>query len=111
MVVIVLMALLLAAAVPFFGWAQNVAGTNNAINRAIILNSAKSQYLLEYGYVAHASFNGKTNAARYGVLNQYLGYVATTLSSYIPTGYTYSLRYLNQKTAVTSTGGGPSLSY
>jgi len=111
MVVIVIMAFLLAAAVPFFSWAQGVATSNNAINRAIILNSAKSQYLLEYGYAAHASFNAKTNPLKYGALNQYLGYVAATLSSYIPSGYTYSLKSLNQKTAVTATSGGPSLSY
>lgn len=47
--VIVLLSLLLGAAVPFFGWARDKAVDDNACNRAILLNSAKSQYLLEYG--------------------------------------------------------------
>lgn len=113
MAVVVLLALLLSAAVPFFGWARDKAQDDNACNRAILLNSAKSQYILEYGYIAHTYFNTHlgTNAKKYGALLQYMGYVASTLSSYTPTGYTYSLRQLNQKTAVTATGRGISLSY
>ena len=109
--VVVLLSLLLGAAVPFFGWARDKALDDNACNRAILLNSAKSQYLLEYGYLAHTAFNNKTNAGKYGVLAQYMGYIATTLSSYTPTGYTYSIKKLNQKTAVTSSSRAVSLSY
>ena len=109
--VVVILSLLLGAAVPFFGWARDKALNDNACNRAILLNSAKSQYLLENGYLAHTAFNVKTNPAKYGVLLQYMGYAASTLSSYIPTGYTYSIKKLNQKTAVTSYGTGTSLSY
>ena len=109
--VVVLLALLLGAAVPFFGWARDKAMDDNACNRAILLNSAKSQYLLEYSYVAHTNFNTRANASKYCVLKQYMGYVASTLTSYTPSGYTYSLKNLNQKTAVTATDRGISLSY
>jgi prepilin-type N-terminal cleavage/methylation domain-containing protein len=109
--VIVLLSLLLGAAVPFFAWTREKAENDNAINRAILLNSAKSQYLLEYGYLAHTAFNAKTNKNKYGVLTPYLGYVATTLSSYTPSGYTYGLKNLNQKTAVTTSSSGRSLGY
>lgn len=109
--VVVLLSLLLGAAVPFFGWARDKALDDNACNRAILLNSAKSQYLLEYGYAAHASFNAKANAVKYGTLLTYLGYAASTLSSYTPSGYTYSIRNLNQKTAVTASSRAISLSY
>jgi prepilin-type N-terminal cleavage/methylation domain-containing protein len=111
MVVIVLLALLLGAAIPFFGWARNKANDDNASNRAILLNSAKSQYLLEYGYLAHTAFNARTNANKYAVLLQYMNYSATDLPSYTPSGYTYSLKTLAQKTAVTATDRGISLSY
>ena len=110
--VVVLLALLLGAAVPFFGWARNKAEDDNACNRAILLNSAKSQYLLENGYLAHTAFNNRNNADKYhDILSVYMGYVAKTLSVYTPSGYTYSLRNLNQKTAVTATDRGVSLSY
>lgn len=111
LVVVMLLALLLGTAVPFFSWARDKAMDDNATNRAVLLNSAKSQYLLEYGYLAHTAFNAKTNLNKYGVLQTYMGYVATTLSSYIPSGYTYSLKNLNQKVAVTSSSRGVSLSY
>lgn len=111
LVVVMLLALLLGTAVPFFSWARDKALDDNAINRAVLLNSAKSQYLLEYGYLAHTSFNAKTNTNKYTVLQQYLGYVSGSLSSYIPSGYTYSLKNLNQKTAVTTSSRGVSLSY
>ena len=110
-VVIALLAILLTTAVPFFSWAQDKAQDDNAKNRAILLNSAKSQYLLEYGYLAHTAFNAKTNANKYVVLQQYMGYVATTLGNYTPSSYTYTLKNLNQKTAVTASSRGISLSY
>lgn len=109
--VIMLMALLLTTAIPFFSWARDKAMDDNATNRAILLNSAKSQYLLEYGYLAHTAFNAKSNSGKYGILMQYMGYVSSTLSSYTPSGYTYSLKNLNQKTAVTTSSRGISLSY
>ena len=109
--VVVLLALLLGAAVPFFGWARDKALDDNACNRAVLLNSAKSQYLLEYGYLAHTAFNARTNANKYALLSQYMGYVTNALSSYVPTGYTYTLKNLNQKTAVTASSRAISLSY
>ncbi len=111
MAVVVLLALLLGAAVPFFGWARDKAEDDNACNRALLLNSAKSQYLLEYGYYAHTEFNERTNSGKYAVLSQYMGYVSANLSGYAPAGYTYSLKNLNQKTAVTASARGVSLSY
>ena len=109
--VVVLLSLLLGAAVPFFGWVRDKAEDDNAVNRAVLLNSAKSQYLLEYGYLAHTAFNTRTNKNKYGLLSPYLGYVASTLTGYVPSGYTYSLKNLNQKAAVTSSASGRSLSY
>jgi prepilin-type N-terminal cleavage/methylation domain-containing protein len=111
--VIVLLSLLLTAAVPFFSWAQSTASDNTACSKAIILNSAKSQYLLEYGSAAYANFNGLTNANKYAniLAKTYLGYVPTSLTSYVPAGYTFSIGNLNAKTAVTNIGRGVSLSY
>jgi hypothetical protein len=106
-----LLAILISTAIPFFSWARDKAQDDNATNRAILLNSAKSQYLLEYGQVAHAAFNARTNANKYLALEQYMGYVSSSLASYVPSGYTYTLKNLNQKTAVTASARGISLSY
>jgi type II secretory pathway pseudopilin PulG len=87
-----LLSLLLAAAVPYFAWVRDEASNSNAINRAVLLNTAKSQYLLEKGYKAHTIFNNKTNSEKYtDILSNYLGYVPSTLAGYIPEGYTYSI--------------------
>lgn len=110
--VVVLLSLLLGAAVPYFAWVRDSAANSNAVNRAVLINAAKSQYLLEYGYVAHTSFNNKTTANKYStVLTKYLGYVATTLGGYVPSGYTYGIGSLSTKTAVTNTSSSTRVSY
>jgi prepilin-type N-terminal cleavage/methylation domain-containing protein len=110
--VVVLLSLLLAAAVPYFAWVRDEASNDNAINRAVLLNAAKSQYLLEKGYKAHTIFNNKTNAEKYtDVLKNYLGYVSSTLGAYVPQGYTYSIGDLNQKVSVTLESAAKRLEY
>lgn len=112
LVITMLLTILVSTAIPFFAWARDKAQDDNAVNRAILLNSAKSQYILEAGAAAHASFNAKTNANKYStVLMSYMGFSSSSLASYVPSGYTYSIRNLNQKTAVTATARGISLSY
>jgi prepilin-type N-terminal cleavage/methylation domain-containing protein len=110
--VVVLLSLLLAAAVPYFAWVRDEASNSNAINRAVLLNTAKSQYLLEKGYKAHTIFNNKTNSEKYtDILSNYLGYVPSTLAGYIPEGYTYSIGDLNQRVAVTLQSASKRLEY
>lgn len=108
---IVLLSLLLAAAVPYVAWVNQKADNDNAIHRALLLNSAKSQYLLENGYIAHTAFNAKTDSAKYLALRTYLGYSDNTLADYVPTGYTYSLEDLGAKTAITDIGSSALLEY
>jgi prepilin-type N-terminal cleavage/methylation domain-containing protein len=110
--VIVLLTLLLSAAVPYFAWVRDVAANNNAINRAVLLNAAKGQYLLEKGYKAHTIFNNKTDAAKYAdVLVNYLGYVSATLGGYVPEGYTYGIGKLSEKVGVTKASSSARVSY
>lgn len=109
--VIVLLSLLLSAAVPYFAWVRDVAANNNAINRAVLLNAAKSQYLLENGYKAHTLFNDKTTAEKYTALSKYLGYVASTLGGYVPSGYTYNVGSLSSRVGVKNTKTSEALSY
>jgi len=108
---VVLLSLLLAATVPYVAWVNQKAENDNAINRAMLLNSAKSQYLLENGYVAHTAFNSKANADKYLALRTYLGYSDNALTDYIPSGYTYSLQDLGDKTAITVTSSDSPLAY
>lgn len=109
--VIVLLSLLLSAAVPYFAWVRDVAANNNAINRAVLLNAAKSQYLLENGYKAHTVFNNKTTSEKYTALSSYLGYVSSTVGGYVPSGYTYDIGSLSSRVGVTNTHMSQKVSY
>jgi len=108
---VVLMSLLIAAAVPYVAWVNEKANNDNAVQRALLLNSAKSQYLLENGYIAHTAFNLKADADKYLALRNYLGYSDNVFSDYVPSGYTYSMENLNAKVAVTNTATDTLITY
>jgi len=57
--------------------------------RANALLIATSAYFRENGNDATTAWSGKDNNARYGLVKEYLAFAPTTLTNYMPGGYSF----------------------
>jgi type II secretory pathway pseudopilin PulG len=103
LIVIVLLGILAVGVGQVFGGTRAAALERDAVERAMILNTAKQTYKLRVTN-ASASFTG-TDAAKYSLLQPYIPMSPATLGGFTPAGYSYTLNGLDTPVAVSGPNG------
>jgi prepilin-type N-terminal cleavage/methylation domain-containing protein len=89
---VAIIGILVFIAIPNVVQSRRDAEENFAITRAEALNSSISQYIQANGRAnAGATWAGKTNVERYGLVKGYLAYAPADLTTYQPNGYAFTL--------------------
>lgn len=112
LIVLVILGVVMFLAIPNIVQVRADSEDNMARSRAEALNVAAAAYFQAVGsQAASAAWAGAGNDARYTLLSPYLAFAPSSLSSYMPTGYsaTFSADPLRQKAALKR--GSTTLSY
>jgi len=98
--VILVISILTAMVVPWFGKTADGINDKMAVERAILLKGAMTSYLVDVGPGAHTTWSTLDQEQRYAKVRSYLDSAPATLAAFQPNGYEYQINALNEPVGV-----------